>query len=158
LGGGFSRSQRRPDLVPGVDPYVVNGGLIFLNPAAFAVPMPGTFGNLERNSIKGPRLWQVDAVVAKRLGFGSGRHGELRLEVFNIFNRTNFGSVTGGLPIGLPTTNTSGTPDANTVQPGQAFSSTTSGIGTFGKATSTVGSTVGIGTNRQVQMAFRISF
>ena len=48
-GGGLSRATRRPDLVPGVDPYIVDGGLLFLNPAAFATPLPGTFGNLERN-------------------------------------------------------------------------------------------------------------
>ena len=57
--GGSSRSRRRR--MPGVDPYVVSGGLLFLNPAAFATPKPGTFGNLERNSIHGPNFWQVDA-------------------------------------------------------------------------------------------------
>ena len=35
-GGGASRNRRRPDLVPGVDPYVKSGGLLFLNPAALA--------------------------------------------------------------------------------------------------------------------------
>ena len=60
-GGGASRGTRRPDLVPGVDPFITSGGLLFLNPAAFATPKPGTFGNLERNSIHGPgssrRTW-----------------------------------------------------------------------------------------------------
>ena len=37
-GGGASRSTRRPDLVPGVDPFIKDGGLLFLNPAAFATP------------------------------------------------------------------------------------------------------------------------
>ena len=32
-----SRNVRRPDLVPGVDPFIKDGGLLFLNPAAFAV-------------------------------------------------------------------------------------------------------------------------
>ncbi len=155
--GGSSRSRRRPDLVPGVDPYIQSGGLLFLNPAAFAVPIPGTFGNLTRNSIHGPTFWQVDAVVSKRMGLGGGRNAEFRLEVFNLLNHSNLAGVTGGLPAGLPT-NTTSTPAANTIQPGQAFSSTTTGLGTFGKATSTVGSTVGIGTNRQVQLAFRLSF
>ena len=129
-----------------------------INPSnAIFTPQPGTFGNLKRNSIKGPNFWQVDTIVGKRLPLGGARNAELRLEVFNLFNHSNLAGVTGGLPIGLPT-NTSSTPAADTVQPGQPYSSTTSGIGTFGKATSTVGTTVGIGTNRQVQLAFRLNF
>src|SRR5499427_5146955 len=34
-GGGNSRNVRRPDLVPGVNPFIDDGGLLFLNPAAF---------------------------------------------------------------------------------------------------------------------------
>jgi hypothetical protein len=37
-GGGASRSSRRPDLVAGVDPFQTSGGLVYLNPAAFATP------------------------------------------------------------------------------------------------------------------------
>src|SRR5262249_21649520 len=36
-GGGNTRNVRRPDLVPGVDPFISSGGLLFLNPAAFAI-------------------------------------------------------------------------------------------------------------------------
>jgi hypothetical protein len=152
-GGGLSRARRRPDLVSGVDPYVVNGGLIFLNPAAFATPKPGTFGNLERNSIHGPNFWQVDAVIAKRLGRSRGTNGELRLEIFNLFNHSNFAGVVGTLPNALPS---AALTEAGKVQPGQPY--TTAAAGTFGRATSTVGTTVGIGTNRQVQLAFRLNF
>ena len=42
------------------------------------------------------------------------------------------------------------------VQPGQAFNATSAG--TFGVLNSTVGTTVGLGTNRQVQLAFRFNF
>src|SRR6185436_13538873 len=45
-GGGNSRNVRRPNLVPGVDPFVNQDGVIFLNPAAFSTPAPGTFGDL----------------------------------------------------------------------------------------------------------------
>ena len=65
-GGGASRNVRRPDLVPGVDPFIKDGGLLFLNPAAFATPLPGTFGNLERNSIHGPSFRQIDFFFAKQ--------------------------------------------------------------------------------------------
>ena len=152
-GGGASRSTRRPDLVPGVSPYIVDGGLLFLNPAAFSTPKPGTNGNLERNSIHGPNFWQVDAVVAKRVGPRTGTSGELRLEVFNLFNHANFAGIGATLPNALPSALLT---EANKVQPGQPF--TAGAAGAFGRATSTVGTTVGIGTNRQVQLAFRLSF
>jgi hypothetical protein len=155
-GGGASRATRRPDLVPGVEPFIENGGRIYLNPAAFATPKPGTFGNLERNSIKGPGFQQIDLVVAKRIGLGGrGANGELRLEVFNIFDHTNFANPPATLPNALPAAGETAT-QANRVQPGQPFNATCAG--TFGMLNSTVGTTVGLGTNRQIQLAFRFNF
>ena len=61
--------------------------------------------------------------------------------------------VGASLPNALPTSSLT---EANRVQPGQPF--TSAAAGTFGRATSTVGTTVGIGTNRQIQLAFRLNF
>ena len=152
-GGGASRNTRRPDVVPGVDPFIKDGGLIFLNPAAFAIPKPGTFGNLERNSIHGPSTRQLDLVLAKQFGVGRGANVEFRLEVFNLFNVANFTNPVGTLPNALPTTSLT---EANKVQPGQPF--TSGAAGTFGRLTSTVGTTVGLGTARQTQLGFRLNF
>ncbi len=152
-GGGASRNVRRPDLVPGVDPFIQSGGLLILNPAAFATPKPGTNGNLERNSLHGPNFWQVDAVIAKRIGPARGPSGELRMEIFNLFNHSNLSGVGASLPNALPTSSLT---EANRVQPGQPY--TSAAAATFGRATSTVGTTVGIGTNRQIQLAFRLNF
>jgi len=58
-GGGASRNVRRPDVVPGVDPFIKDGGLLYLNPSAFAAPLPGTFGDMERNSIHGSSFQQI---------------------------------------------------------------------------------------------------
>ena len=41
LGGGNSRNVRRPDLVAGVDPFIENGGVLFLNPGAAGKPRFG---------------------------------------------------------------------------------------------------------------------
>jgi hypothetical protein len=139
-------------VVPGVDPYIKDGGLVFLNPAAFSTPAPGEFGNLERNSIKGPSFRQVDLVVAKKIAIG-GPNIELRAEVFNLFNVNNFLNPAGTLPNALPNTATT---EANRLQPGQPF--TSAAAGTFGKLTSTLARTVGLGTNRQVQFAMRLNF
>jgi hypothetical protein len=152
-GGGSSRNVRRPDLVPGVDPFIKDGGLLFLNPAAFATPGAGTFGNLERNSIHGPGFRQVDMVVAKRVNVGKGPNVEFRAEIFNVFNTTNFANPPSVLPNALPGNSLS---EANKVQPGQPF--TSAAAGSFGKVTSTAGRTVGLGTNRQVQFALRLNF
>jgi len=139
--------------VPGVDPFITSGGLLFLNPAAFATPQPGTFGNLERNSIHGPNFKQVDLVLAKHFNFAGARNFEFRAEIFNLFNTTNFSNPVGTLPQAIPN---SATTEANRVQPGQPY--TNAAAGTFGTLTGTVGRTVGLGTPRQAQFAFRVNF
>jgi hypothetical protein len=152
-GGGASRNVRRPDLVPGVDPFIKDGGLLFLNPAAFATPAPGTFGNLERNSIHGPGSKQVDMFFAKHFNAGARRDIEIRAEVFNMFDTVNFANPIGTLPQAIPT---AALTEANRLQPGQPY--TAAAAGTFGRLSSTVGRTVGLGTPRQIQFAVRFSF
>ena len=151
--GGSTRNVRRPDLVPGVNPFVKDNGLLFLNPAAFATPQPGTYGNLERGSLHGPNFRQVDFVAAKHIPLSGVHTVELRVEVFNIFNANNFANPVATLPNALPS---NATTETNKVQPGQPFSA--GAAGTFGSLTSTVGRTVGLGTNRQVQFALRYQF
>jgi hypothetical protein len=87
------------------------------------------------------------------VGPRTGVNGELRLEIFNVFNHPNFAGIAGTLPNALPSATLT---EANKVQPSQPF--TTGAAGAFGRATSTVGTTVGIGTNRQIQLAFRLNF
>jgi hypothetical protein len=52
--GGNSRGTQRPDLVPGVDPYLKDG-VRWLNPAAFATPQPGTFATCRATICAGRR-------------------------------------------------------------------------------------------------------
>ncbi len=148
-GGGASRNTRRPNLVPGVSPYLKNG-LQWLNPAAFSIPAPGTFGNLKRGDVRGPSFRQLDLVAIKRINTKSRANLDLRLEVFNLLNRTNYANPSGTLANALG----NGT---NQVQPGQAFTQAAAGS-TFGLLRSTVGTTVGLGTNRQIQIAARVNF
>lgn len=146
--GGASRNVRRPDLIPGVNPFL-NSDRTILNPAAFAAPKPGTFGNLERNSIHGPNFFQQDVILAKKFAITETMNIEFRTEVFNIFNVTNFANPPGTLPNVLGT-------GTNQLQPGQAF--TAAAAGTFGILNRTVERTVGLGTNRQIQFALRLNF
>jgi hypothetical protein len=47
---------------------------------------------------------QMDVMIAKRVGIGRGPNVELRAEIFNIFNITNFANPVGTLPNALPNT------------------------------------------------------
>jgi len=163
-GGGSSRSTRRPNLILGVDPYL-NNDRSLLNPAAFTVPAPGTFGNLPRNALRGPDFHQFDLAFQKDFGLGESRNIEFRAEFFNIFNQTNFANPGSTLaaPAAVPTTsNSTNNPYNNpaaavAIQPGQAFTQSIAGTA-FGVLSSTVEKSVGLGTNRQIQFALKFNF
>lgn len=153
-GGGQSRNVRRPDVVPGIEPLLFNNGLAYVNPAAFSVPRPGTFGNSARNSLAGPAIAQLDLTLSKKFNITERVNIELRGEAYNITNHTNFanpGNVRLGTGIGAgPTT-------ANTIQPGQPFTAAVAG-NNFGVLNSTVSNQIGLGTARQLQLALRLNF
>ena len=64
----------------------------YLNRAAFAEPAPGTFGNHQRASIRGPNYWKVDMVLSRVFAFTSAQSLEIRAEAFNVFNNFNWGN------------------------------------------------------------------
>ncbi|CAN5557362.1 hypothetical protein BH10ACI2_BH10ACI2_12910 [soil metagenome] len=161
-GGGNSRNIRRPNLIAGVNPFL-NADRNFINPAAFATPAPGTFGDFPRNKLSGPTFRQFDMILAKRFRIKESMNFEFRTEFFNIFNQTNFANPSTTLSNALPTLAFNTTTLAysagtsNVVQPGQAFTQGAAGS-TFGLLRSTVGRTVGLGSNRQIQFGFRFNF
>jgi len=138
--GGNSRGTQRPDLVPGVNPYLKDG-VRWLNPAAFATPQPGTFGNLPRNFLRGPSFAQADLVVSKDIRLVNSQLLQLRVEVFNIANRLNYENPATNLPNG-----TAGVPF------------TDAQAGTFGYMLGPLNRTVGLGTARQTQLSIRYTF
>ncbi len=161
-GGGASRNIRRPNLIAGVNPYL-NNDRNFINPAAFAIPAAGTFGDFPRNELSGPNFRQVDLTLSKKFRISETMNFEFRTEVFNVFNTANFANPSTTLSNALPGLSYNATTQAfsvgttNVVQPGQAFTQSAAGS-TFGLLRSTVGRTVGLGTNRQIQFAFRFNF
>jgi hypothetical protein len=127
----------RPNLVAGQPLYLSGnaptGGLLWLNPAAFSAPADGTFGNLARNAVRAPGIWQIDASMGKR--FPVNEHMALRFgaDIFNLFNRAQ---------IGKPNTKWTGPTATN-----------------FGIITSPYTSgAVGTGTPRQMQFSLRLEF
>ena len=61
----------------------------WFNPAAFAVPEFGTFGDTGRNTLEGPGFKNLNVAFARRIPMRRGAF-QVRLELFNLFNWTNF--------------------------------------------------------------------
>jgi len=62
-----------------------------LHPSAYVVPALGTQGTAGRNTVRGPGYERVDFSLIKRFPIDRSRV-EFRWEVFNLFNRANFGT------------------------------------------------------------------
>ncbi|HZR24396.1 MAG TPA: TonB-dependent receptor, partial [Vicinamibacterales bacterium] len=91
---GTGDRQDRPNLVG--DPFSnipsSPNGLTqyYFNPAAFAIPAAGTFGNLPRDAYYGPWFKTVDVSVFKTTKLTDRTSIQLRAEIFNLFNWVNW--------------------------------------------------------------------
>jgi len=68
-------------------------GIQWMNPAAFATPLPFTLGNVSRTvpGILGPGSVTFDSMVAKNFSIGERWRAQFRWELFNTFNTPQFG-------------------------------------------------------------------
>ncbi len=138
---GNTIANQRPNIVVPRDSIYTGNINQWVNPAAFTLPAPGTFGNLQRNSLHGPGISNLDFSVLKDTRITEQVRLQFRAEFFNILNHANF-----GLPGGI-----GGTPAAV-----NAFVAAANGAGNpnavFGKITTTT-------TNaRQIQFALKLLF
>jgi hypothetical protein len=127
----------RPDIAPGftAETAVVGDPSGYFDPQAFRLPPAGKFGNLGRGILIGPDLRTVDLAALKNTRWsrlGDNTVIQFRVEVFNLFNRANFGN-----PSLIAFTGA-----ADNEQP----------LSTFGQIRSTVTS------SRQIQLGLRITF
>jgi hypothetical protein len=97
----------RPDYVGG-NPYLADAEttLQYLNKAAFArIPIgmanaPLRFGNIGRNALTGPGFWNLDLGIAKNLKFSERYRLQIRADLFNSLNHTNFSGISTGIEAG----------------------------------------------------------
>ena len=88
------------------DPYTADKSFSqYLNPAAFAQPLLGTYGNLGRNAILGPGLVRLDMGLTRTFHVRENQSIEFRAEAFNApnhvipadpnvtLNSVNFGKI-----------------------------------------------------------------
>jgi hypothetical protein len=88
---GDTRNPVRPSVNANFSGQVILGGANrYFDSNAFVQPLPGTYGNAGRNTLQGPRLYETDLSVAKRLAFRERFNLQFRAEFFNLFNHTNF--------------------------------------------------------------------
>ena len=107
--------------------------------------------------VEGPIFTRFDLNVKKRIPFGGSRSVDIGVDIFNIFNFTNFAVPSTTLNNALPTITSTGVVSNGSLQPGAGFSQSQAG-GTFGLLRQTVERTVGLGTSRQIQFALRLNF
>jgi hypothetical protein len=61
----------------------------FFNPAAFANPSAGKFGNSTRNIVRNPGDMQWDLAIFKNIRLKGSHRIQLRAEAFNFINQPN---------------------------------------------------------------------
>ena len=62
----------------------------YLNPAAFVAPPSGAYGDLGRDALFGPGFGSFDFSVFKHTRITERVMSEFRVEILNLFNRTNW--------------------------------------------------------------------
>jgi hypothetical protein len=85
-----SGPAQRPDATCDANVGGAQTAAQWFNTSCFSLPAPYTFGNASRNTVLAPGYANIDAALVKDLIAGSDARIELRLEIFNLLNRTNF--------------------------------------------------------------------
>ncbi len=101
--------NNRPDVVSASNVFVsqpipVTGGVRLLNAGAFTNARPSTLGNLGRNALRGPGLYNIDLSVSRSFPvrwFGEAGRFNVRADAYNVLNHANLNNPDG--LVGSPT-------------------------------------------------------
>jgi len=99
-GENTTRAVQVADPFQGVDHTIVNGQAVtWISRTAFVNPPRGSYGSVARNSVYGPGYAALDVSLFKNIPIREAVRAQLRIEMFNIFDRVNLaqpGSRVGG--------------------------------------------------------------
>lgn len=109
----------------------VGGPDLYFDPCSFKVPEPGTIGNVGRNTLIAPNVFNVDISLQREFVLDSTKRLQFRAEFFNLPNHPNFGKARSSVFSGAD-------PGRSNPTAGRINSTTT--------------------TSRQIQFALRFSF
>jgi hypothetical protein len=98
-GNGLPNATNRPDKVSSIayehTVLAAPQAIQYINPAAFANPAVGSFGDLTHNAARGPGRDNWNMSLFKSFVFSESRGSrlEFRVETFNLWNHTQFNQV-----------------------------------------------------------------
>jgi hypothetical protein len=69
-----------------------NNGFQYYDPNCFVPAAPGYFGNAGRNIVGSPGINNWDLALNKGFAFTESKHAEVRIELFNAWNHSQFGT------------------------------------------------------------------
>jgi hypothetical protein len=110
----------------------------WLNPDAFSYPAAGTWGNLGRNAVRAPGVWQIDPSLKKRFALTERVGLIFRAEAFNVFNGAQYGQP-----------NTNWAPPSDGVDNPNAYGLISNSYNT---------NPTGTGTPRELQFGLKVEF
>ncbi|HKB14118.1 MAG TPA: carboxypeptidase regulatory-like domain-containing protein [Vicinamibacterales bacterium] len=93
---GNTSGEDRPNVQPGVDPasLITGDPNHWFDTSVFSLQPAGFLGNTPRDWLRGPGFANVDLSFVKNQTIAATTRLQLRLEIFNLFNRANFGTPT----------------------------------------------------------------
>jgi hypothetical protein len=123
------------------------------NVACFAKPFAlGQIGNMPRNAVRLPSIFNNDLAFFKNIHFGEKRTLQLRWEIYNIFNHANFRDLDAGMTYGLVVNNPS------TANPKAACSLANVCTTSFQQTNARFGAVTAARTPRVMQASIRFTF
>jgi len=147
----------RPNMVcdpmRGVTGSNPTGTPFVINVSCFARPTRlGDIGNMPRNAVRLPSIFNNDLAFFKNVPLGEKRSIQLRWEIYNVFNHTNFRDIDGTLRLDCVAVPAGQTP------PATPQGTCTTALPIVAQTNTRFGTPIGARTPRVMQASIRFNF